>query len=92
MEQAKQHGAQLRENLNRAKAQDDALLTTVAVALGAVATAALVVNTYENYRIANAQTAGARAMLLQAAQPQVPIRCNYNLPGRYGSQGYIYCH
>jgi len=91
IEQAKQYGAQLKENLIRAKAQDDALLTTVAVGLGAVATAALVVNTYENYRIANAQTAMARAMQLQAAQAQAPIRCNYTLPGRYDSTGYIYC-
>jgi hypothetical protein len=92
LEQAKRHGAQLKENLDRAKAQDDTLLATVAVGLGAVATAALAVNTYENYRIANAQTATARAVQLQSAQAQVPIRCSYNLPGRYGSQGYILCH
>ena len=48
--QAKQHDAQLRENLVSAKAQDDALLTRVAVGLGAVATAALVVSTIDaNY-------------------------------------------
>ena len=92
IEQAKQYGAQLKENLIRAKAQDDALLTAVAVGLGAVATAALVVNTYENYRIANAQTAMACAMQLQAVQVQAPIRCVYTLPGRYGSTGYVYCH
>ena len=91
-EQAKQHGAHLRENLNRAKAQDDALLTRVAVSLGAVATAALVVNTYQNYRIANAQTSMARAMEVQAAQAQAPIHCSYTLPGRYGSPGYVNCH
>jgi len=86
------HDAQLKENLNRAKARDDALLATIAVGLGAVATtAALAVNTYENYRIANAQTAMARAMQLHALQAQAPIVCNYTLPARYGTQGYIYC-
>ena len=93
IEQAKQYGAQLRENLVRAKAQDDALLTTVAVGLGAVATAALVVISADaNYRIANAQTAMANTMRLQALQAQAPIRCNYTLPGRYGSTGYISCY
>jgi hypothetical protein len=91
-EQAKQYGAQLRDNLIRAKAQDDALLTTVAVGLGAVATAALVVASMDaNYRIANAQTAMARAIQLQALQAPAPIQYNYTLPGRYGTQGYIYC-
>jgi hypothetical protein len=90
-QQGRQYGTQLRENLTRAKAEDDALLATVAVGLGAVATAALVVNTYENYRIANAQTAMARAMELQTAQAQSPIRCSYTLPGQYSSRGYIYC-
>jgi len=66
-------------------------LTTVAVGLGAVATSALVVNTYQNYRIANAQTAMARAAAVQAAQVQTPIRCVYTPPGRYGT-GYINCH
>lgn len=91
-EQAKQYGAKLRENLVRAKEQDNqTLLTAVAIGLGVVATAALVVNTYENYRIANAQTAMARAMQMQAVQAQAPIRCNYSLPGRYGSSGFISC-
>lgn len=90
--QAKQHDAQLRENLISAKAQDDALLTRVAVGLGAVATAALVVSTIDaNYRIANAQTSMANTMRLQALQAPAPIQCNYTLPGRYGTQGYIYC-
>lgn len=89
-EQTKRHVAQLNENVIRAKAQDDALLATVAVGLGAVATAALVVSTYENYRIANAQTAMARTMQLQGAQ--APIHCVYTPPGRYGSAGYVYCH
>jgi hypothetical protein len=93
VEQAKQYGAQLRENLVRAKEQDNqTLLTAVAIGLGAVATAALVVNTYQNYRIANAQTAMARATELQAVQAQSPIRCTYTPPGRYGSPGYINCH
>jgi len=92
IEQAKQYAAQLRENLVRAKEQDNqTLLTAVAIGLGAVATAALVVNTYENYRIANAQTAMARAMELHAVQAQAPIQCHYTLPERYGSQGYINC-
>ena len=91
-EQGKQYGTQLRENLVRAKAQDDALLATVAVGLGVVATAALVVVAVDaNYRIANAQSAMVNEMRLQALQAQAPIRCNYTLPGRYGSQGYIYC-
>jgi hypothetical protein len=90
--QAKRHDAQLRENLISAKAQDDALLTRVAVGLGAVATAALVISTIDaNYRIANAQTSMANTMRLQALQAPVPIQCNYTLPGRYGTQGYIYC-
>ncbi len=87
-EQAKQHVAQLNENLNRAKAQDDALLTAVAIGLGAAATTALaVVNTYENYRIANAQS----AMQMQALQAQSPIQCAYTQPGGYRSWGYVYC-
>jgi len=91
-EQAKQYGAQLRENLVRAKAQDEALLAAVAVGLGVVATAALVVASIDaNYRIANAQTAMANTMQLQALQAQAPIRCNYTLPDRYGSPGYINC-
>lgn len=85
-EQGRQYLAQLKENLIRAKAQDDALLATVAIGLGAVATAALAVSADANYRIANAETARAAA-----AQAQAPIRCNYTLPGRYGTQGYIYC-
>ena len=91
-EHIEQYEAQLRENLVSAKAQDDALLTTVAVGLGAVATAALAVSAVSaNYRIANAQTAMANTMQLQALQAPAPIRCNYTLPGRYGTQGYIYC-
>ena len=90
-QQAQQYIAQLEANLVRAKVQDDALLTTVAVGLGAVATSALVVNTYQNYRIAKAQTAMARATEVQAAQVQTPIRCVYTPPGRYGT-GYINCH
>ena len=57
-----------------------------------VATAALVLNADANYRIANAQTSMANTMRLQALQAQTPIRCNYTLPGRYGNQGYIFCH
>ena len=91
-EQAKQYGAQLGQNLVRAKAQDEALLAAVAVGLGVVATAALVVSTVSaNYRIANAQTAMANAMQLQALQAPAPIQCNYTLPGRYGTAGYITC-
>jgi hypothetical protein len=92
IEQGKQYGAQLRENLVRAKAQDEALLAAVAVGLGVVATAALVVISADvNYRIANAQTAMANTMQLQALHAPAPIQCNYTLPGRYGTQGYIYC-
>jgi len=92
VEQAKRHVAQLKENLVRAKEQDNqTLLTAVAIGLGVVATAALVLNADANYRIANAQTAMANTMQLQALQAQAPIRCNYTLPGRYGTQGYIYC-
>ncbi len=92
VEQTKRHVAQLNENLVRAKEQDNqTLLTAVAIGLGVVATAALVLNADANYRIANAQTAIANTMQLQALQAQAPIRCNYTLPGRYGTQGYIYC-
>lgn len=92
IEKAKQYGAQLRENLVRAKEQDNqTLLTAVAIGLGVVATAALVLNADANYRIANAQTAMARSMQLQALQAPVPIRCNFTLPDRYGSPGYARC-
>ncbi len=91
-QQAKQYGAQLREKLVRAKEQDQqTLMNAVAIGLGVVATAALVLNVDANYRIANAQTAMARAMQLQAAEAQAPIRCVYTPPGRYSSSGYIYC-
>ncbi len=90
-EQERQYRAQLREGLVRAKAQDDALLATVATGLAVVATAALVLNADANYRIANAQTAMANTMQLQALQAQAPIRCNYTLPDRYGSPGHINC-
>jgi len=89
-EQAKRHVAQLNENLIRAKAEDDALLRTVATGLGVVATAAAAVAIADaNYRIANAETARAAAAQAQAL---APIRCTYTLPGRYGSPGYVYCH
>lgn len=90
-EQIKRHVAQLNENFVRAKEQDNqTLLTATAIGLGIVATAALVLNADANYRIANAHTAIANAMQLQALQAPVPIQCNYTLPGRYGS-GYVYC-
>jgi hypothetical protein len=91
IEQGKQYGAQLRENLVRAKEQDnETILKAVAIGMGVVATAALVLNASANYRIANAQSAMANTMQLQALQAPAPIQCNYTLPGRYGS-GYVYC-
>jgi hypothetical protein len=88
IEQGKQYGAQLRQNLARAKEQDNqTLMTSVAIGLGVVATAALLINADANYRIANAQMATAQAIQMQR---QAPIRCNYTAPSRYG-RGQIYC-
>lgn len=90
-EQSNRHFAQLRENVIRAKAEDDALLTSIAVGLGTVATAAAtVVIADANYRIANAETARAAAAQAQAL---APIHCVYTPPGHYGrwSAGYINC-
>jgi len=65
----------LRQNLAVAQAQDQAVLQGIATGLAVVATAALVVNTYENYRIANAEGRIASAQELQAVQNQTPFNC-----------------